>query len=336
VLSSRYRVPVQNSMIIDSSHLADSKMLESSVSTVTEGLNGVLSGLDVSKDFQHKTLYDTIILFLTSVALDESSQFRIQKTDFAEIISRFSDWITPEFAQLSTGMEKNMRLQTFFFQLSGLVAGSTAAQNSMTNRITEMLNDFFKKALSAQSVYTFINHDPTSFFGDLVISNFLGILFLYSIVVIRLALNSMMKKSPDFKKGAIYIPQDDCGTWNNTHYPEFLLPKDISLTIRLIPNEFGTNQIDSKNLRDIIEADKIAGIHPILIVCRAGTELCNQHDDLLSITAIKKENNCWTHLQGVDTLFYCFLDNGLAKSFDSLDLNLDIWYPDMMLPKMVI
>lgn len=151
--------------------------------------------------------------------------------------------------------------------------------------------------------------------------------------MIRSALNRLIFKTQDLKECAIYIPEEDCGSWNVTHYPKWLLPRDISISVRVIPNATGKNTMDLVALGQFIQLDLNAGIHPMLIVCRVGTELSSEHDDLSAI--IKGFLNCWIHVEGIDSIFYCLLDTALTKNIDSISLDLCNWSPNINLPKMV-
>jgi hypothetical protein len=224
-------------------------------------------------------------------------------------------------------VDDTTRLDVVFSQMSELLSVSNHARESISTRIITMINIFFRKCLLIDSdIHTFIHHNTNAMFDDLVVPNLL---------VIRSALHKMLHKFPSASDFAIYIPQDDSGTWNFTHYPPFLLPQNVSIVVKLIPTLKVSNQIDTKTLHETIESDVTAGIQPLLICCRVGTAISTVHDDLSGIIELNKDYKCWIHAEGIDAIFYCLLDPAFFGYIDSITLDLLHWVPNIKLPKMV-
>ena len=145
----------------------------------------------------------------------------------------------------------------------------------------------------------------------------------------------MLNKNPVSSAFTIYIPQDDCGSWNITHYPAFLLPKDVSILVKPILTSKESNQMDIKSLQEVIESDLVAGNQPLLIVCRVGTTSSTLHDDIPAILNLNNDYKCWIHVEGIDAIFYSLLDSNVTRCFDSITLDFMNWVPNMTLPKIV-
>ena len=82
--------------------------------------------------------------------------------------------------------------------------------------------DFFKDSFP----FIHVHHDQSKLFGDSEAANLL---------VIRTALSrAIMASLQEFnsiKKYTVYVPEDDCGSWNFEYYPEILLPRNSSVEI---------------------------------------------------------------------------------------------------------
>lgn len=151
-----------------STFLSKTKSLNASNDTVNNSLL-----VNASNENAHQTLHDIIILFLTSMALHESAQFRT--LDLADIMTRLSDFISRDNALLSLEIDEKLRLDGILLQLSKLISLSRPAEKSLSCRILDILKDFWKKCLLIDSdIYTFIHQDDNYLFGDLVIPNLLG------------------------------------------------------------------------------------------------------------------------------------------------------------------
>jgi hypothetical protein len=145
----------------------------------------------------------------------------------------------------------------------------------------------------------------------------------------------MLHRFPSATDFAIYIPQDDSGSWNCTRYPTFLLPQNVSIVVKLVPTLKVSNQIDTTRLHEAIESDVTAGIQPLLIICRVGTAISTVHDDLSAIIKLNKDYKCWIHVEGIDAVFYSLLDATFFGNIDSITIDLLNWVPSIALPKMV-
>jgi hypothetical protein len=148
-----------------------SKSFGASDSTITSQF--LAGGLEAPKNHVQQTLHDLIIIFLTSMALNDSTQ--IQKLDLADIMNRLSEFIAPEVSHLSVTVVDKMRLDVIFSQLSEFLSVSKQAQESISSRIISMVNDFFKReSLIETDVFTFIHHNMTCLFDDALVPNLLG------------------------------------------------------------------------------------------------------------------------------------------------------------------
>jgi hypothetical protein len=142
---------------------------DASDSTIT---NSLLEGLEVPQ----QTLHDLIILFLTSIALNESKQ--LPKIDISDIMTQLSELIALEVPRLSMTVDDSTRLDIVFRQLSELLSVSKPARESISSRIMSMINDFFRKCLLIDSdIYTYIHHNSNPMFDDFVVPNLLGMTF---------------------------------------------------------------------------------------------------------------------------------------------------------------
>ena len=143
----------------------------------------LMEGLEVEKEPSSQTMSDIIILFLSSMALNESTRFKNQKNEFSDLVSKLSEWLSPELMLLNKEMDDSMRFNNFFKLLSGLLTNAgQSIDEHIRKRLSNELNVYFSRLLALEkNMFVFINHDATSIFGDLLLSNLFGIIFCHLI-----------------------------------------------------------------------------------------------------------------------------------------------------------